>query len=126
MRTLSLLALATILAASVLSSATQATAATDDSADDCANVGFSDTKPASGRFVQVGDRTMVPYTATIPGSKVTYTMVPIRGFGLILTIMGLAQTPTKHHDVRWAYLVTFILVQLSVAFVAQQVVRMAG
>ncbi len=56
----------------------------------------------------------------------TYTLVPIRGFGLILTIMGLAQAPKEHSDARWGYLLTFILVQLSLAYVVGQVVRMAG
>lgn len=44
-----------------------------------AQFGLSDTRPESGRFVKVGDRYMVPYQATIPGTKVTYTMEPIPG-----------------------------------------------
>lgn len=42
--------------------------------------GISDQRPAAGPFVDLGDGTfMVPYTATIPGTDVEYTMIPIPG-----------------------------------------------
>lgn len=41
--------------------------------------GLSKTKPKSGRFVKTDSGYMVPYKATIPGSSVTYEMVPIPG-----------------------------------------------
>ena len=82
MRKLSLLALIALFAVAI--STTAKSAAADDakdatSKDPSAHQGFSDTKPASGRFVKVGDRYMVPYTATISGTEATYTMLPIPG-----------------------------------------------
>lgn len=41
--------------------------------------GLSKTKPSSGRFVETPQGFMVPYEATIPGTKVTYKMQPIPG-----------------------------------------------
>ncbi len=49
---------------------------------DCAGavqLGIRRTKPAEGRYVQVGDVYMVPYTAKIPGTEVEYAMEPIPG-----------------------------------------------
>ena len=36
-------------------------------------------KPAEGRFVELEDGFMVPYTAKIPGSEIEFTMMPIAG-----------------------------------------------
>ncbi len=41
--------------------------------------GLSATPPAEGNYVQTDQGYMVPYTAVIPGTDVTYTMVPIPG-----------------------------------------------
>jgi len=41
--------------------------------------GLVKEKPAKGRFVKTDQGYMVPYEATIPGTEVTYTMVPIPG-----------------------------------------------
>ncbi len=42
-------------------------------------VGLVREQPAKGRFVKTDSGFMVPYTTTIPGSKVSITMVPIPG-----------------------------------------------
>jgi len=41
--------------------------------------GIVKEKPAEGRFVETDQGYMVPYTATIPGTDVTFEMVPIPG-----------------------------------------------
>jgi formylglycine-generating enzyme required for sulfatase activity len=41
--------------------------------------GIAAKKPAGGRFVEVDGGYMVPYTETIPGTDVTFEMVPIPG-----------------------------------------------
>ena len=41
--------------------------------------GLVKSKPASGRFVKTDAGYMVPYTQTIPGSEITFEMVPIPG-----------------------------------------------
>ena len=43
------------------------------------SLGFSKTKPESGRFVETDQGFMVPYTATIPGTDARFTMEPIPG-----------------------------------------------
>jgi formylglycine-generating enzyme len=43
------------------------------------NVGLSDQAPASGPFVAVDGKFMVPYTVTIPGSDVKFEMIPVPG-----------------------------------------------
>jgi len=42
-------------------------------------IGISDEEPSSGPFVAVDGKYMVPYTVTIPGSEVTFEMIPIPG-----------------------------------------------
>ncbi len=42
-------------------------------------LGFSKTKPTSGPVVEVDGGYLVPYTTTIPGSEVSFTMMPIPG-----------------------------------------------
>ena len=42
-------------------------------------LGMAKEQPASGRFVKTDRGFMVPYTATIPGTKVTFEMQPIPG-----------------------------------------------
>ena len=42
-------------------------------------LGIVKEKPAEGRFVETDHGFMVPYTATIPGTDVTFEMVPIPG-----------------------------------------------
>jgi len=42
-------------------------------------VGISLTRPVTGRFVETDDGYMIPYTVTIPGTDVTFEMVPIPG-----------------------------------------------
>src|SRR4051812_13012936 len=42
-------------------------------------LGLVNGQPASGRFVKTGKGYMAPYTATIPGTKVTFEMQPIPG-----------------------------------------------
>lgn len=41
--------------------------------------GLTSTKPASGPFVEVDGQFMVPYTETIPGTDVTFEMIPVPG-----------------------------------------------
>lgn len=49
-------------------------------ADQPKNVpGITDKKPDSGIFVEVDGKFMVPYTAKIPGTDVTFEMVPVPG-----------------------------------------------
>src|SRR5690242_14915140 len=43
------------------------------------SLGLVKDQPAGGRFVKTGKGHMVPYTATIPGTKVTFEMQPIPG-----------------------------------------------
>ena len=43
------------------------------------NPGLVATKPASGRFVETDRGFMVPYTVQLPGSDVTFEMLPIPG-----------------------------------------------
>ena len=48
--------------------------------DDAAKVGFVSKKPDEGRFVDLGDgRFMVPYTTTIPGTEIEFSMEPVPG-----------------------------------------------
>ena len=42
-------------------------------------VGITSEKPADGRFVKVDGGYMVPYTETIPGTDVSFEMVPVPG-----------------------------------------------
>ncbi len=42
-------------------------------------MGWSQRKPEGGRFVKTGSGYMTPYKATIPGTDVTFEMVPIPG-----------------------------------------------
>lgn len=44
-----------------------------------ANQGISQTKPASGPFVEVDGKFMVPYKLTVPGTAVSVEMIPIPG-----------------------------------------------
>lgn len=48
------------------------------------DVGFADKKPATGRYVEVDGRFMVPYSATIPGTDVTFEMIPVPGGEFLL------------------------------------------
>ncbi len=50
-----------------------------DSAANKLPQGIVKQKPAEGRFVETEHGFMVPYTATIPGTDVTFEMVPIPG-----------------------------------------------
>ena len=47
-------------------------------ADD-SRVGLVKEKPAKGPFVETDQGFMVPYTVTIPGSDITFEMIPIPG-----------------------------------------------
>lgn len=47
-------------------------------------VGISPTKPAKGHYVKTDQGYMVPYTVTIPGSDVTFNMMPIPGGEFLL------------------------------------------
>jgi sulfatase modifying factor 1 len=42
-------------------------------------VGFADEKPASGHSVEVDGKFMVSYTVTIPGTDVSFEMIPVPG-----------------------------------------------
>jgi formylglycine-generating enzyme len=50
-----------------------------DVADGATSVGISTEKPASGPFVEVDGKYMVPYTQRIPGTDVEFVMVPVPG-----------------------------------------------
>ena len=49
-----------------------------------AGPGWSATEPADGRFVKTDQGFMIPYTATIPGTKATFEMVPVPGGTFLL------------------------------------------
>ena len=54
-------------------------------ADDATpTAGLSTTRPADGPAVEVDGGFMVPYTETIPGTNVTFEMVPIPGGEFLL------------------------------------------
>ncbi len=44
-----------------------------------AELGVSETKPSSGIFVEFEGKFLVPYKAIIPGTDVTFDMVPVPG-----------------------------------------------
>jgi len=58
-------------------------------------VGIVSEQPVSGRFVKIMGGYMVPYTARIPGTDITYTMTPIPG-GVYL--MGSPDDELHHQD----------------------------
>jgi sulfatase modifying factor 1 len=64
----------TVVAVALMSLATCCTLLADEETP-----GWATSKPASGRFVAVGERYMVPYTVEIPGTNVPYSMEPIPG-----------------------------------------------
>jgi hypothetical protein len=41
--------------------------------------GWSTTKPAEGPFVEVDGKFMVPYKVTMPGTEVSFEMIPVAG-----------------------------------------------
>lgn len=51
---------------------------------DESTIGWSKTKPASGRYVETDRGFMVPYTRKIPGTDASYSMVPIPGGTFVL------------------------------------------
>ncbi|RLS53668.1 MAG: formylglycine-generating enzyme family protein [Planctomycetota bacterium] len=53
--------------------------------------GLAHDQPASGPFVAINGGYMVPYTVTIPGTKVTFEMVPVPGGEFL---MGSPETET--------------------------------
>ena len=60
--------------------AVRAEQAPSDAAKTAADAkGWSDKKPAEGPIIQVGDRYMVAYTETIPGTDISFDMLPIPG-----------------------------------------------
>jgi len=59
-------------------------------------VGIASEQPASGPFVELGDgRFMVPYEQTIPGTDVSFTMVPIPGGHVLL---GSPESEAERND----------------------------
>lgn len=60
-------------------SQTAATASPAQPPNDPLPVGVVAEKPSSGHFVEFDGGFMVPYTATIPGTDIKYSMVPIPG-----------------------------------------------
>ena len=42
-------------------------------------IGISKDKPAEGRFVETDEGYMVPYTVTLPGTEISFEMLPIPG-----------------------------------------------
>ena len=53
--------------------------ATQEKSEPIETVGIVKAKPSEGFFVEVEGGFMVPYEATIPGTEIKYTMVPIPG-----------------------------------------------
>ncbi len=49
-----------------------------------AKLGIASEKPASGPFVEVDGQFMVPYNVAIPGSDVTFEMIPVAGGKFLL------------------------------------------
>lgn len=58
-------------------------------------LGIETTRPTSGRFVEFDGKFMVPYTATIPGTEVSFEMVPIPGGTFS---MGSPETESDRND----------------------------
>lgn len=58
-------------------------------------IGMSATKPESGPSVAVDGRYMVPYTLKVPGSEVTFEMIPIPG-GVVR--MGSPESEEGHQE----------------------------
>lgn len=68
------------ITASVATGLSVAVAQEKSASEKSANVvGISKTKPTSGPVIEVEGGYMVPYTVSIPGSDVTFTMLPIPG-----------------------------------------------
>ena len=61
-----------------------AVAGEPNDSDPSGTPGISSTKPSDGISVQVDDVYLVPYTETIPGTDVTFEMVPIPGGTFLL------------------------------------------
>ena len=75
-----ILLIALMLAAIALLLAGTTLAQTDNSPDVAvASLGIADEKPTEGPFVEVDGKFMVPYTHQIPGTEVTFRMIPIAG-----------------------------------------------
>lgn len=53
-------------------------------ADDSERLGIVKEKPAEGPYVEIENGFMVPYTVTIPGTEVSFEMVPIPGGEFVL------------------------------------------
>lgn len=60
------------------------------------DTGFASERPAEGPFVELPDgRFMVPYSQTIPGTKITFTMIPVPGGSFL---MGSPPAETDRRD----------------------------
>ena len=68
---------------------------TSQPAGDSLVIGVQIKRPASGRFVEFDGKFMVPYTATIPGTDVTFEMVPIPGGTFV---MGSQESDKVHRE----------------------------
>ncbi len=75
---LNLKSLSAVIALFVLASSSPAVIAQKQSgaAD---SKGIAAQRPKEGRFVKVGDQFMVPYTERIPGTDITFEMIPVPG-----------------------------------------------
>jgi hypothetical protein len=58
-------------------------------------IGVASEKPADGVSVQAGDFFMVPYTETIPGTDITFEMVPVPAGSYM---MGSAEDEDDRND----------------------------
>ena len=75
-----LMLVAMILVATALFLAGTALAQTDSAPDGAvASLGIATEQPAEGPFVEVDGKFMVPYSHQIPGTEVTFRMIPIAG-----------------------------------------------
>ncbi len=68
-----------VVAASAQQATEPAAKTTGEQSADSARLGISKTKPDSGPSVEIEGGFMVPYTVTIPGSDVTFEMIPVPG-----------------------------------------------
>jgi hypothetical protein len=69
----------TVIAVVVNSHASVAEEPSSTTTERATVLGIVTERPAEGRFVETDRGFMVPYTATIPGTDVKFTMMPIPG-----------------------------------------------
>lgn len=62
-------------------------------------VGISPTQPSKGPYVKTGRGYMVPYGTTIPGTRVSFDMVPVPGGTFRMRVQNGALKPDRDSEV---------------------------